>query len=479
MTTEIDKDLVATLKQAKAGRPMQFAFLGKGTGGTLLAAKKLLPADIAEAKKKEGGTLVRGRLVGGDGALVFEVAKEPPANLAGQLKRSIKEHAGLTWEVEVRVKGDAEEDGAPDEPAAEGRAAPPVGREQVLARLQRLKPGVKAALAGPNAARVQTLLGAVNGLFKNNDFAQAGKVLDELEPLVGAGAAPPPPPPPPPAPPPPDPAKAAVLKRLRGLTGAIKAALAGPNAARVQSLAVAVNGLAKNNDFAQAGKVLDELEPLLTQGPAPAPPAPPPPPGGGTKADVVKRLNGLAAALKAALAGPDGARLKALSVAVNGFVKNNDFVQAAKVLDEVEPLLAAPAAPPVFSLVRLQQCRLAWDAAVKKVQGGLDKLGQATRQVYAGDPRLGQIEAAIDMIVANLRGHYEDLSDKLDEALNAEAPDERQQRHREARARVQQFLAYMDSDPVLQQIDDNGLVSLEIKKTLSAVLPVLASKLGA
>jgi protein-arginine kinase activator protein McsA len=362
--------------------------------------------------------------------------------------------------------------------AAAGGAPPPppsadAAKAAVLKRLNGLTGAIKVALAGPNAARVQALFGAINGLLRNNDFAQAAKVLDELEPLAGTGAAPPPPPA---APPPPDAAKAAVMKRLSRLTGAVRAALAGPNAARVQALFGAINGLLKNNDFAQAAKVLDELEPLLV--PAAAPPPPPPQPPGATKAAVVKRLNGIAAALKAALAGPNGARVKALSVAVNGFVKNNDFAQAAKVLDELEPLLAAPAAAPV-SLVRLQQCRLAWGAAVKKLQGGLDKLSQATRQAYAGDPRLAQIEVAINTIIANLRGHYEDLSDKLDEALNAEAPEQRQQRHREARARVQQFLAYVAGDPVLQQIDDNGLVPLEIKKTLSAALPVLASKLGA
>jgi hypothetical protein len=370
MPTEIDKDLATTLKQAKAGRPMQFAFLSKGTGGTLLASKKLLPAEIAEAKKKEGGTLIRGRLVAEDGQLVFEVAKEPHPALAAQLKRSIKEHAGLTWDVEVRVKGDAEED---DE------AETPVSKEAVLGRLQRLTPQVKSALAGPDAGRVQTLLGAVNGLVKNNDFAQADKVLDELEPLVSAPSSSPPQ-----APPTAPDAKTAVMKRLGGLTGSIKAALAGPNAARVQTLFGAINGLVKNNDFVQADKVLDELEPLLG---APSPPPPPP----DAKTAVMKRLGGLTGPIKAALAGPNAARVQTLFGAINGLIKNNDFVQAGKVLDELEPLVGAPTAPPPPPDAK---------AAVMKRLGGLTA---AIKAALAGPnaARVQTLFGAINGLVKN------------------------------------------------------------------------------
>ena len=53
---------------------------------------------------------------------------------------------------------------------------------------------IKAALAGPNKARVQALFVTVNGLIKNKDFVAAGRALDELDPLVakptGAPAAP-------------------------------------------------------------------------------------------------------------------------------------------------------------------------------------------------------------------------------------------------------------------------------------------------
>ncbi|HEX5273081.1 MAG TPA: hypothetical protein VFW33_21440 [Gemmataceae bacterium] len=582
MPTEIDKDLQATLKQAKAGRPMQFAFLGKGTGGTLLAAKKIMPATIAEAKKEHGGSLFRGRLVGEDGHLVFEVAKEPPPVLTAQLKRTIKEHAGLTWDVTVRVKGDAEEE--PKEEASDTAPPPPpppgAGREQVMARLQALTPRVKAALTGPNAARVQALLGAANGLLKNNDFTQADKVLDELEPLVATA-----PPPPPGAD-----AKAAVMKRLGGLSAAIKAALAGPNAARVQALFGAINGLMKNNDFTQAGKVLDELEPLVgAQGVPPSPPT-------DAKAAVMKRLGALTAAIKAALTGPNAGRVQALFGAINGLMKNNDFAQAGKVLDELEPLVGgAPPPPPpqagkpgvpppppgqpppglspegVEFRKRLAAVQGPYMAALPKVadsaalrelmsaaaaaaKGGdfaqaLALLGRLEETIKKaprkdGEPvpqdveeeeveeeetpevkksffalqksrvlwaqthgrmkeQLKQLERSIletceqlnddleaeeefdpDQLVTGtqrLNGILDKLDerliDKLDEALNAADAGLRRKRQVEAKEIVKEYVAFVNSDPLMAVIDNNGFTDVKIADGVIAALKELSANL--
>ncbi len=136
------------------------------------------------------------------GGLVFEVVKQPPASLVAQLKRAIKEQAGFTWPVELRVKADAEDEPAAEEPTAEDRTAAPPGKVEpplapppqsgplkgaVVRRLNGLAGALKVALAGPNAARVQALSVAVNGLIRSADFEQASKVLDELEPLVAGG----------------------------------------------------------------------------------------------------------------------------------------------------------------------------------------------------------------------------------------------------------------------------------------------------
>jgi hypothetical protein len=63
----------------------------------------------------------------------------------------------------------------------------------VVHRFNTLSGRIKAALAagGPDEARLQTLLGAVNGLLRNGDHEQAAKVLDELEAVLGrAGGTP-------------------------------------------------------------------------------------------------------------------------------------------------------------------------------------------------------------------------------------------------------------------------------------------------
>jgi hypothetical protein len=66
-----------------------------------------------------------------------------------------------------------------------------------------------------------------------------------------------------------NPSGESVTKRFNALGPAIKSSLAakGPDLARVQTLAVAVNGYLKNKDFVRAGGALDELEPLLTASP--------------------------------------------------------------------------------------------------------------------------------------------------------------------------------------------------------------------
>ena len=127
MAATIDKNLTNALKLARGGKPMQFAFLPKGSEGKLLAGKKIPPKEIAETKKATGATaLFKGRCLGEEGTLVFYVAKEPPGTLRGQLKRRLKDEAGLTCPVEIRVRADAEAEPAEGEAEeATGQAAAP------------------------------------------------------------------------------------------------------------------------------------------------------------------------------------------------------------------------------------------------------------------------------------------------------------------------------------------------------------------
>src|SRR5262249_26969180 len=122
----------------------------------------------------------------------------------------------------------------------------------------------------------------------------------------------------PPAPPLTAQGGAEVIRRLNAISGGIKTAMAGPNRARVQALFVAVNSQIKNKDFVPAAKLLDELEPLVRQIPTPS--------QGG--AEAIRRLNAMSGDIKAALTGPNKARVQTLFVSVNGLIKSKDFVQA-------------------------------------------------------------------------------------------------------------------------------------------------------
>ena len=195
-------DLVSALKIAKT-KPMCFAFVAKGNDGKLLVEKKRVPPKEAEAAKKEcgGGTIYTGRCMTEDGTLVFEVAKEPPANLAELIKKIIKKESKLTLDVAVRVRADVSEDGQgevesvtpvpPAPPGTEGTVppAPPAteaGGHEVMQRLNAMTADIKAALAGPNKTAVQTRFVAVNTQIKNKDYVAAAKTLDELEGLIKA-----------------------------------------------------------------------------------------------------------------------------------------------------------------------------------------------------------------------------------------------------------------------------------------------------
>jgi hypothetical protein len=170
MADKVDEVLVKAVKSARAGKPHKFAFIQKAPGGKLLLAKQLPPKNIAAAKKEVGSnTVFQGRCVGEQGILYFEVAKEAPPALPLQIKRVIKQDAGLAVDCLVRVKGDADEElegeesesetppvAPPAEPAAPGTnkmAVWTAAREAAVKDLRAIAAKV-AATKDPDAAGV-------------------------------------------------------------------------------------------------------------------------------------------------------------------------------------------------------------------------------------------------------------------------------------------------------------------------------------
>ncbi len=320
--------LVAALKQVR-NTPMSFVFVAKGNEGRLLLdKKKVAPKDAADARKElGGGTVFKGRCQMEEGVLVFEVPKEPPGNLAALIKKIIKSDAGMSMNIDIRVNPQLLESEPGDVPSEEG--AP-------------------------------------------------------------QGTVPPPAPPPPPstAPPGPDPGlAAAVMKRLNAMTGDIKAALAGPNKAAVQTRFVAVGGLIKNQDYVQANKILDELEGLV-KGPRTGD-------EGGTDGD-----GGL-------------------------------------------------------PVVKLGKARLEWNQVRTNAVDEIQRLGTILLDEYQNEPEeQGNLASAFERLRTIVATVNDDLSEQLDEVCYGD-PAQRPQWTGKAKATLKRLAEFLETDPVLSVIDGN------------------------
>src|SRR5262245_25513265 len=286
MAATIDKDLTTTLMAARGGKPMRFAFLPKGGAGKLLVGKKIPAQQIAEAKKATGASSVlKGRCVGEDGTLVFYVVKEPPGTLHGQLKKRLKEDAGLTCPIESHVSANAEDELPEGEPeATAGAAAAPSTPESPRAAwekaLAEVEPAYLQALRDQpdKASALRAVMGFAQGKAAKEDFAGAIAALRKLAEQLGKtpagnGGK---------ATPGPEPVNRAGgdlaaqwKKNLAEWTPAIKAALAakGPNAAAIGKLLAQAVALAKpGGDLALALEKLTECHALASnQSPAGGP----------------------------------------------------------------------------------------------------------------------------------------------------------------------------------------------------------------
>ena len=167
-----------------------------------------------------------------------------------------------------------------------------------------------------------------------------------------------------------------------------------------------------------------------------------------------------------------------------------EFARAIKVLDQLERLLNAPPKAPDAGgdgvIVKLQKSRLEWDQTRKAVTTelqGLEKAIVAACQAVNDDP---DDEDEIDMseLAAKTKELYnimtkldERLIDKLDEALNAAAPAQRDQKQKEAAAIIKEYQTTVDSDPLVAAIDQSGFLNTTIKQRFTNVLKDLASKL--
>lgn len=188
--------------------------------------------------------------------------------------------------------------------------------------------------------------------------------------------------------------------------------------------------------------------------------------------------------------GIDAERLRVTKA--RGLADKDLFEQAYALLDEVEASLSsgeadsdtATASAP-RSFVDLQKNRLAWDGLRKNVQAQLQSLEQALLAAVkahnadeSAEDEVDEAQAATQVrtIYTLLERLDERLIDKLDEALNA-GPGERERLNAEAADIVKDYQTYVDTDPLIASIDDNGFIDSTILSEVQRTLTQLASQL--
>lgn len=277
----------------------------------------------------------------------------------------------------------------------------------------------------------------------------------------------------------------AVDTEAAGLARKIAAALLAQTELRLKVRVRGADG-AEDEDGEDGGaQAAGEAATAAAQSPA-AEAAPEPDGGPAFNARLAALLPKIKAAATAGHPAAGEAKLKA-SEAGNA-ARGRDFTAAQALLDELERLLAtpagaapaaAPAAQPPRQLapaVVYTQSRLAWGATRKKVQAELQKLEQAIVAEYQGI-EVPELSKGVRKLDGVLELFDESLQDALDDALNAADPATKAQHHDRARDIIARYRGYLDSDPLVQELDGNPFVPVAVRATLAASLQTLAAKI--
>jgi hypothetical protein len=261
---------LAKAKTATTNKPAFFVLVLKGAEGVLLVdGKKIAANQIAEAKKRSGGTtLVNGVCYAEDGQIIFETPKPPAAAWAAAARKSAKDDANQTIKAVFRLGRDPDsvaesEEETESEEKTDGEVKPgaqPDAKAQWNARIAELKTRVLEYVRanGPYATDVKLQMSQALVLGNKGDFEKSNAALDRIETLLkGPETAPA--------------GKNAAAERYMKLKGGISAALAkltatNPAAAAVvQRVLDKAQGFADKRDFAQAVTLVEQAAKAATQ----------------------------------------------------------------------------------------------------------------------------------------------------------------------------------------------------------------------
>lgn len=431
--------LLRELRKGEVTMPALICTAGK-SAAVLVMRRSIAPARrkmLAEFIDASGGAkYISGECRYENNVLTF-IVQGAAAGLAKRLRQAVYEQTNLRLKVLVRGDDGEEHDGDneeldPSQQASEAaqqqpsQAAQPADAEDIrdyVARRRELEESLQAALRArhPEANKLRAVCGFADDKAKAHDFAGAHKALDMLEKLLVTT----------PAQPVASPANEAVAAahedqaglafnhRLAALLPSIKQGLAaGGEAAPQIRLKVSEAGtLARKKDLESAGALLDEVEALLAQ-------------SAQTQEDEDKE----------------------------------DEEETEGPLDE-DQKDDTPAPPKPRTHVAFTQTRLDWDQARKQVLTQLGMLKASIVQASGEEEDFAEIRSGVGQLYEILEILDERLIDKLDDALNASG-DARANLQREASGIVDEYLDFVSTDALMQDIDRNGFVDLDIQSSL-------------
>ncbi|WP_424980726.1 hypothetical protein [Leisingera sp. S232] len=121
--------------------------------------------------------------------------------------------------------------------------------------------------------------------------------------------------------------------------------------------------------------------------------------------------------------------------------------------------------------------RLKWQRTRSTMQSELKKLQAAIRSVCDGDPELQTVADSVGELDSYLSRLDERLSDKLDEVVNAEPGNAREDRKTEARSLLKEYQSELSTE-FFQAVDGgNGFTNVAIASTAAAALSEIESTL--
>lgn len=417
-----------------------------GRGTAVLIMRKAIATTrrkmLAEALDAKGGAkYIVGEVLLENQALTF-VVQSSAAGLAKRLRQALLDQ--LQLRLKVRVRGDdgaedldgQDEDEGSDGDTGQSAAGPGGGTIPEAPPLPGTQPGAQAQVAQPGKG-----------------VAEAGTSFKA---------------------------------RLTALLPAIKEAAASgkPAAQDIKLKASEAGMLAGKKDFERANALLDEVERLLA-GPAGTAP------GGDPMAEFKSRLTRLIGSLKPALESgkPGGDQQRKNAAEAGALANKREFQEANALLDQIQAWLDSGAAK--GGPVALQTSRLAWNDFRNSVQSQLKNLErELLAQVKAHNAEAGagqepgeeeqfdeaEVAVGVQRIYTVLERFDIRLIDKLDQALNASGA-ERAKFQSEAAGIVREYQSYVDGDPLIAGIDDNGFLATTIRSEARKTLGALAQQL--